>query len=761
MSIKALSEYTIYAKYAQFDVTKKRRETWSEMIDRVFNMHEEKYKDYLNDEKFKEYFSFAKEMVKKKKVLGSQRALQYGGKSILKHEAKIYNCCFTHISRVESFQETMYLLLCGVGVGFSVQKSHVDKLPNIYPLSDIEKEFIIPDSIEGWADAIGVLMNSYFRQGKFNEFHNGERVVFDYSQIRPEGSLIAGQFKAPGHKGLKMSLEKIKNVIDNRLKNRESRLHPIDVYDIIMHASDAVLSGGLRRAATISLFSPDDDEMMNAKTGSWFIENPQRGRSNNSVALIRSKADREVFSKIMKSTREMGEPGFVFLEHEDVGVNPCVEISMYPITEDGVSGNQFCNLCEINGKHCVDEASFYQACKAAAILGTLQAGYTNFAYVSDATKKITDREALLGVSITGIMDNPEVLLKEDVLKKGAEIVKETNEIFAKIININPAARTTCVKPAGSTSCVLSSASGIHPHHARRYIRRVQANKMEFPVQYFKKVNPLAVEESVWSAGKTDEVISFLCEVPKGSIVKNQMGAIALLDSVKTVQSAWVKTGTNESYCVLKGIEHNVSNTITVKDDEWNEVEDYIFNNKKFFTGISLLPFSGDKDYAQAPFTTIYTPEELVEMYGDASVFASGLIVDGLKAFDNNLWRACDTALGFGETLVQNMEIPEYPKLRNYKELSEYFIRKEAYEEWFLKTDWVRRVKQFADRYFSGNTKNATYCLKDVSNWKLWVDLKREYKEINWSDVVEEHQTHIDVDMIAGAACAGGVCEIKF
>lgn len=895
MSLDALSKYTIHAKYANFLPSEKRRENWSEMVDRVFFMHEEKYKSILDSNaEFKEEFYFAKNQVKKKRVLGSQRALQFGGKSILKKNQKIFNCSYGHISRIRAFQETMHLLLCGVGVGFSVQEQHIQKLPEIKRRDLGEAIFIAEDSIEGWSDCVGVIMSSYFRDGDFKEFY-GKKVSFDLSLIRPEGSLIAGQFKAPGPNGLKNALLKVENLIEGRLNSGFKKLRPIDVYDVIMHCSDAVLSGGVRRAATICLFSLSDQEMLKAKTGNWFIENPQRGRSNNSVVLIKDSITKEQFSEIMRSTREYGEPGFVFLDNEDFGVNPCqpkwatvltkdgiktigdisvgdeiwskegwtkvvkkwsngekevwrfktekdgyefigtedhfvisngqrvkvkdaksiditktlnidtritpskidnpiiskemlgveevfditvdneshtystggldvsncCEILMYPITEDGESGFQFCNLCEINGKACVDEETFYQSCRAAAIIGTLQAGYTDFPYLTDATKKITDREALLGVSITGMMDNPDVLLNAEVQRKGAQIVKEVNEKIAKMISINPAARTTCVKPAGSTSCLLSSSSGIHPHHARRYIRRVQANKNEFPLQYFEKINPNAVEESVWSANRTDKVISFLCEVPKNSITKNQITALDLLQIVKNTQENWVAYGVNEKYCAMKNMVHNVSNTITVKDDEWEEVEKFIFENRKNFTGISLLPASGDKDYPQAPFTTIHTPKELIEMYGDASVFASGLIVDGLRAFENNLWVACDCVLGIGQKIEEKLEEPDYPKNRSYKDLALYFEQKEKYEQWFLKKDWKRRCIQFANRYFNGNLKKATYCLKDVSNWKLWVDLKREYKDVDWNEAIEEGQQYENAANLAGQACSGGACEIKF
>jgi ribonucleoside-triphosphate reductase len=744
MSLKALSDYTLYAKYAQYVPAKQRRETWEEMVDRVFDMHAKKYSDILATSKeFAEEFEFAKLQVRKKRVLGSQRALQFGGDPVFKHNARIYNCSFLHVDRIRAFSETVYLLLAGCGVGFSVQKHHVQQLPEIARPTKGVKTFSAPDTIEGWADCVAVLMSSYFT-GKvpFPEYQ-GHQVEFDLTQIRPAGALVAGQFKAPGPVPLSRGLSKIKKVLERRLDTLYSpeynygndefgnKLRPIDVYDCVMHSADMILSGGIRRSATISLFSFDDEEMMNAKIGNWFIENPQRGRSNNSVVLLRDQVTAEQFDRIMQSTKEFGEPGFYFTDDTEVGANPCVEIGLYPKTRDGRSGVQFCNLCEINGRFCDTEEKFYQLCRAAAIIGTMQAGYTDFKYLSPETKEITETEALLGVSITGIMDNPDVLLKPGVQRKGAELVKSTNRKIAKLLGINPAARTTAVKPAGSTSCVLSTASGIHPSHARRYIRRVQANILEFPVQHFEKTNPLAVETSVWNANGTDKVISFLCEVPKGAIIKNDISAIEFLKQVRSTQQNWVETGTNEELCVRPTARHNVSNTVVVKDNEWEDVTKYIYDNRKWFTGISLLPASGDLDYPQAPFTTVLNAKEIVEQYGDAAVFASGLIVDGLKAFNNNLWAACDTLLGRGEPATTD----------------------EA-------TDWIRRGKQFADRYFNGDLKRTTHCLKHVSSWKLWIDLKRSYTEINWAEVIESDPKYVDAASLGAQACAGGACEIQ-
>lgn len=775
MSLQALSDYTTYSRYARYIKEKKRRETWEEMIDRVFDMHARKFAKALENEDFREAFVFAKKMVLKKRVLGSQRALQYGGDPILAKNERMFNCSSLYIDKPKAFQDVTFLLLAGCGVGFSVQTQHVGKLPDIAPRTKQSKVYQIPDSVEGWADAVGVLLSSYFANGGSFPEYQGKQVEFDFSLIRPKGALIAGQFKAPGPEPLKNGLVKVEKLIEKALSSGQKRLKAINVYDILMHCSDFVISGGLRRSATICLFSKEDKEMISAKTGNWFVENPQRGRSNNSVVLKRDEVTKEEFDSIFNSIRQYGEPGFYFVDDYGVTTNPCVEIGFFPQLPSGDTGVSFCNLTEINGRHCDSEENFLLACKASAIIGTMQSAYDSFPYLGEVTEQIVRYERLLGCSITGWMDNPEVLFNKEILSKGAKLIKKENERIAALIGINPSARVTCSKPAGSTSCVLSTASGIHPHHARRYIRRVQANKQEFPLQYYKAVNPIAVEESVWSANKTDEVISFLCEIPKGAITKNDINAVELLEKVKTAQQYWVLAGNNAERSLNPAATHNISNTISVFENEWDDVRDYIFKNRKWFAGISLLSASGDLDYMQAPFTTILDEKELVQTYGPATIFASGLIVDGLAAFNNNLWAACDSALGFGEKLDEKVkpEEPDKPHRRAFKtekeysnalanyaiELNLFYQEKGDYLCLEQKKDWVRRFKQFATRYFNGDLKKTSYCLKHVSSWKQWIDLSRETKNVIWASVVEDTETHQEADKQAAAACAGGKCEI--
>ena len=1139
-----LSNFKFYSNYSKFNNEKNRSETWEESVDRVFNeMHEIKFKTILeNSSKFKEYYEFAKEKYKEKYVLASQRSLQFGGAPILKHNSKMFNCLTSYCDRSKFFQETMYWLLSGCGVGFSVQKNHIAKLPKIKKRSNRSKVFVIEDSIEGWSDAIGVLLSSYFdTDAPFPKYHNCY-VSFDYSNIRPKGAYISGGFKAPGHEGLRNTINKIEELLEKELDkpNFDGTIESIIAYDIVMHLSDAVLSGGVRRSATICLFSPDDEKMLKAKTGKWYIENPQRARSNNTVCLNRNTVTKEEFHNFFESIKEFGEPGFGFVDNEDIAYNPCIskdtyimtsegsiqvknligkkfkaivngneydtisngfwktgtkqlfklktdkgfelkltdnhklltyenktevwkelseikindiiilnknknyswgneniselekgwllgnligdgtfednaailrywnndnskdsavsfldnnfktyknftgasyenvisissskllefsklfdvdrlnktpnsfidqqsskfyegfiaglfdadgcvegnqkkgvsvrltqanlellqivqrmllrlgivskiynnrnkegyrllpdtnkklkpyyckevheliiskeniktfaerislqstnkrnklieiltaykrklnsenyydtvksiqldniedvydvsidivhcfdangiiahncfEIGMKPKTESGISGWQGCNLCEINGGKCDTEEEFYNACKAAAIIGTMQAAYTDFKYVGPETKEIFDREALIGCSITGFMNNPEILLNPEIQRKGAKLIKKINKEVAEILGINQAARTTCVKPSGNASVLLSTASGIHGEHSPMYIRNVQVNKEDDIAKYFKEINPKMIEDSVWSSNSTDWVISFPIQPNENSIFKDDLNGVNLLKYVKLTQQNWVEEGTNIELCTDPKLRHNVSNTIQV--DNWDEVEDYLFENRDFFAGVSLLSMTGDKDYNQAPFTAIYTPKELVEKYGDATMFASGLIVDGLNAFNNNLWLACDTVMGVGEKLeysdnevieklktltprecweklgFKNGTLDALVKLQIKPEIEEFkrFMDSKlngSIHNYALKRDWVRRAKQFSDRYFT-NYKDMQYCLKDVQNYHKWVEINREVNIIDWNEINIKPK-FTDIDTLGSISCAGGACEI--
>lgn len=1087
-SVNELKKYTFKSKYAKWDENKKRRESWSESVERSRSMMIDKYAGKIEEHpELQDMINDAYSAVRRKEVLGSQRALQFAGKPSFSHNARIFNCISSYADRPRFFQECMYLLLCGCGTGFSVQKHHIAKLPKLVGKLDGNKQYTIPDSIEGWSNAVGILVNSYFNIDDNDEWgeYSGKTVNFLFHKIRKAGSMLSsGSGRAPGPEPLKKALRRIRGVLNAALEAGQTQLKPIQAYDIIMHASDAVISGGVRRSATICVFSPDDVEMAEAKTGTWYEDNPQRGRSNNSALLIRNDTTFDHFASIMEYVKQFGEPGFVWADDKELIVNPCVtkdtlvptanglylvenlqhkfsplvdgqsyksdgfwktgnkpiynielssgrilrvtakhkiktsngdwveakhlnlgdslkvnnhrayhhiteeqynskdyargyllggfigdgnvlensatlkwwgseqydykqdaihllslaewkdsrhrvghtkndyvslrsrelykfakakecingnskqlskksvsgswdyllgvlsgyfdsdghviynkdkghcvrltsnqienlrniqlvlgafginskiyqnrypegfrvmpngkgghdryfceathdlhisgdnliifhsivkfrntakqellnqvvdsyvrgpyktkfedeiidinitksedvydctvteihafdangiyvhncvEISFYCYDDEGNSGWQACNLSTINAGKIETEQDFYDACYRASLIGTLQAGFCDFPYLGEVSEKIIAKEALIGVSMTGIMEKTDICLKPSIQRRGAEIVRETNKKVAELIGINQAARTTCIKPEGTSSCVLGTSSGIHPHHAKRYFRRQQANKLDPVYNHFKQFNPTACEESVWSANGTDDVITFCIEVPDGAKTNNQIDAVSLLETVKSTYVNWVVEGKNKELCTKPWLTHNVSNTITVKDDEWDEVTRFIYDNRYYFCGIALLPISGDKDYPQAPFTAIYLPHEIVSEYGDCALFASGLITKGLELFDDDLWHACSV-----------------------------FLRGKKGVRGTAKRQWIEKCERFARKYLNNDKKRLTYLMKDVYNWKLWVDLRREYVPVDYSTLIENED---NVEFESEAACAGGRCEI--
>jgi len=1057
-ALKELQNYTFVSKYARWNKQKQRRETWVEAVDRVRQMMLEKYADKNIDDDI----NWAYDMMQKKKVLGSQRILQYGGRPALIKNARVFNCSGSHCNRLRFFQECFWMSLCGAGVGFSVQNHHVKQLPTFKSRDNLSRRtYIIEDSIEHWADALGELLKSYFVEPC--------NIDFDYTHIRPKGSsLSSGVGKAPGSDGLRNALHQIKILLNRCIKNDQKRLRPIDAYDIVCHVSNATLSGGLRRAALLAMFSLDDEEMMKAKTGSWREENPQRARANNSVVLLRGQFDKQTFTNIVNNCKEYGEPGFIFEEDVEVVINPCQpkwatvltprgistvedinvgdqiwsqegwttvnnkistgynnvyqyqttanvfygtdnhqvlvngqktsiqdaksidvlqgpllanvtinqqdvmdglvigdgsvhkasnnlvylcigkndqdyfadsinefiikyrpglkkniayeiqttikyeelpltydrvvpkrflygnfntvcgflrglysanggicgnritlqassltvilnvqnmlsaigirsyyttnkskniqfsngkykckqsydlnitcnrdifakyigfiqqykqqklediikqtrkqshrkktyliynntllsneetfsltvnnnshtywtngcnvancgEVSLYPIDiETNKSGWQVCNLCTINGSNIESLDDFLERAKAAAILGTLQAGFTKFDYLGSTSEKITEREALLGVSITGIMENDEIVLNKEYLMKVAKYILTVNKNMAKKIGINPAARATCLKPDGNTSCVLGVSAGVHPHHATRYLRRVQANRTETAYQWFRKFNSQACEKSVWDSNDTDDIIHFPIEVPVGAKTKNQLPALQMLEIVKDIQEYWVNNGKDESLCVKQWLNHSVSNTITVKDDEWSSVIDYIFDNQQYFNGITLIPISGDKDFPQAPLYAVHMSHEIVRQYGDGAIWCSGLIELGLSAFDNNLWAACDAILNkdFVKQTLKTIDIDKYP------------IVSSTFAKLHKQATFCEKAYKFAQKYFNDDFKKLTFCMKDVYNWKLYCDLKDSFQHVDYTQLTElEDNTKPEEEV----SCSGGAC----
>ncbi len=1130
MTTASLAAYKFAASYGRFIPELNRREIPSESFERVIDMHRTKYKGFDIEAELKTCL----EAMKAGLVLGSQRALQFGGAPILRKEARAFNCSGSYADRPRFFQECLYLLLCGCGTGFSAQRHHVAKLPKLIAVDKHQiKVFTVADSVEGWADALGVLLASYgcldasmedfaeetargddstvvFKHPGCFADYVGSHVSFDYSRIRNQGSsLSTGAGKAPGPGPLSASLEKIRGVLDaalTRCHGEDCHLRPIDAYDIIMHASDAVLAGGVRRSATICLFSVDDPEMMNAKTGNWMQENPQRARSNNSAMLIRSETSWEAFHDIfMLARRQYGEPGFVWSDSTELMVNPCqpacatvltpdglrtfadidvgsviwsregwtrvlrkwstgikpvseyrtsagvfvgttnhrveqqgekvevglaesidvltaglgdapvhsnegimvglllgdgtwhkaggglllnvgagdqeifdcmswvlregyggstrlfkvqdfslltqedmptipfrripkrflqagrdvlcsvlrglysangsvvanrvtlktcspglrddvqvalsslgirsyfttnrahdvefgngvytckesydinvsvdrckfakligfihssktarlsvacdmrssgrtpdtyairsvtalgdmevyditvdneshtywtgghsvsncVETGMYPAISsreldeiNGIrrpegfeyadteySGFSFCNLCEINAKACRTDKDWGLAGTAAAILGTLQAGYTKFDYLGKVSEAIAKREALLGVSMTGMMDNPAQSFDPRRQRALAQLILDVNAHLAPRLGIRPTARATCVKPAGSTSCLLGTSSGIHAQHAKRYFRRAQANINEAPFQYFKVHNPDSVERSVWEPNGNTAVITFCIEASDEALTRREVNGLKQLEYVKLTQDNWVAAGNVPERAAKPWLHHNVSNTITIRQNQEEAAARYIYDHRESFTGVSILATSGDLDYPQAPFCEVRTESEILERYGRGAFFASGLIVDGLHAFGNNLWLACDTVMGLGEASVLANGVP-YPGDPNALPDA---IR-DAYEHVHgLKKDWVRRAIQFAKNYFQypelgtqterdAALKRMTYCIKEVNNLHLWERLTRSWRDVDYSLMVEE------TDGTKGAqpemACAGGACTLQ-
>ncbi len=749
MTVSELQDYVFTTKYARWDQARGRRETYPEAVERVIAMHRRRYADRGVDAEI----DVARDAMLDRLVLGSQRALQFAGPAVEDKHARLYNCTVSHCDRPRFFQEALWLLLCGCGVGFSVQRHHVGRLPGLARPSGPPEVHVVADTIEGWADALGALLSSYLTSDAPFLHLCGRPVELDFSRIRPEGApLRSGSCRAPGPAPLQRSLACIRALLERRLaaEGSPTRLRSIDCYDIVMHASDAVLSGGVRRSATICLFSPDDDEMAAAKTGDWFMHDPQRARSNNSAMLLRESTPRARFDALMTKVREFGEPGFVWADSTEIMYNPCCEIGMWPVDPDsGASGWHFCNLCEINLKACGDRATFARAVRAAAILGTLQAGYTDFAYLGPVTERIVRNEALLGVSMTGMMDNPVIAFDPALQCEMARLVLDVNAAIAARIGINTAARATCVKPAGTTSAILGTASGIHAHHARRYFRRVQANRAETPLRFFAGHNPRAVEPSVWNPNGTDVVLTFCVEVPEAARTANEVGALELLRHVELTRRNWVEAGRRSERCAAPWLSHNVSNTITVLDREWPAVADFIWEHRTALAGVSLLPSGGDLDYPQAPFCAVWTAAEIVAADGVGAIMASGLIVDGLKAFADDLWAACACAIGIGEALSPPATGADDPgALARYRHAADVYAAKQ---------DWVRRARKFADNYFAGDLRRMTHCLKRVHNCKLWEDLQREWSAVDYTRMRETRDETGRVEL--DPACAGGGCEI--
>lgn len=573
MDKKALADITVFNKYARFNHEHNRRENWTEIVTRNAEMHKEKY-PHMAEQIDEVYTKF----VHTKRVLPSMRSLQFGGKPILMAENRIFNCAYAPAESTKFFSELMFLLLGGTGMGYSVQHRHIDKLPKIKtPESDGEYKYQVQDSIVGWADAVKVVCKAFFNAGTLP--------IFDYRDIREKGAeLITTGGQAPGPEPLRICIEQLTTILRKAVGRK---LTSVEVHDMACVIADAVLAGGIRRAAMIVLFDRDDEAMLTCKSGDWYVTHPYRARANNSAVLPRGEVTEAEFRALMKQVEASGcgEPGVYWTNNKDWGTNPCCEIALRPY--------QMCNLTEINAGAIHNQREFNDAASAAAFIGTLQAGYTDFHYLNPKWKIACEKDALLGVSMTGIASG--TVEKLD-MQWAADCVRETNIKIAKQLKINRAARTTCVKPAGTTSLVLGTSSGIHAWHNDYYIRRMRAGKNEALAQYMMKAVPQLVEQDVMAEHQV--VLSFPQKAPEGAAVRTEP-MMSLLERVKNVSSKWVTGGH------VAGInQHNVSCTISVKDTEWTSLTDWMWANRQYYNGISVLPYFGSTAYPQMPFEDI-------------------------------------------------------------------------------------------------------------------------------------------------------------
>ena len=574
-----LSDITVYMKYSKYVPNMNRRETWTELVDRNKNMHLEKFP------KLRDEIEEAYKLVYDKKVLPSMRSLQFAGRPIELNNSRIFNCSFLPIDDMRAFSEIMFLLLSGCGVGYSVQNHSIDKLPEItVPVK--HKRYLVGDSIEGWADAVRMLCKAYL--------DGAALPLFDFRDIRPKGAqLITVGGKAPGPEPLKECLFNLQKIFER--KTNGSKLTSVEVHDMACHIADAVLSGGIRRAALIALFDLDDEDMLTCKFGNWWEENPQRGRANNSAVVLRHKIDSEEFFKLWKKIElsNSGEPGIYFSNDKDWGTNPCCEIVLRPF--------QFCNLCEVNVSNVESQEDLNERVRVGAFIGTLQAAYTDFHYLRDIWRKTTEKDALLGVGMTGIGSG--AILKYD-LKKAADLSKEENARVAELIGINKAARVTTVKPSGTSSLVLGTSSGIHAWHNQYYVRRIRVGKNEAIYSHLAINHPELVEDDYFKP-TIQAVISVPQRAPEGSIVRTE-DVMDMLERVKRFNTQWVKKGHRKGANT-----NNVSATVSIKEDEWEKVGQWMWENKETFNGLSVLPYHGGS-YVQAPFEDI-TEEQFNDM----------------------------------------------------------------------------------------------------------------------------------------------------
>lgn len=597
-SNKLLSDLVTFRTYSKYLPQLERREIFEETVNRTMIMHLDKFPK-LSKEIVKAF-----SLVHQLKVLPSMRTMQFSGAPIIKNNARGYNCSFTHITDSRKFGEVLFLLLSGCGVGYSVQKHHINQLPIVKPAAE-EGMFVVQDSIIGWAQAIHALMDAYLNASI--------RPMFSFVNIRAKGSLLyTTGAKAPGPEPLKYML----NEVEIRLKAAIGRrLRPIEVHDIICIISDCVLAGGIRRSSLLALFDRDDKEMLNAKTGNWAEKHPYRARANNSALLPRGEVSKEEFMELFKTVEESncGEPGFYWTNDLEMGANPCVEI--------GMRKDSFCNLTTINQTGIQSKKDFQSRIYSAAFIGTLQAAYTDFPYLSDNWKKATEQDALLGVSFTGIADMGDSI-SPDWLEEGAALVLSVNEQYAKKLGINLAARTTALKPEGSGSCTLGSSSGVRRRDGKYSLRRVQINNDDALCQYLKMVIPDLIEDAFGVPNTS--VVTIPQEAPDGALTKDTETAQLAFELAIKYNKHWVapghRTGANK---------HNVSCTIDVRPEEWGKLAQSMWREKEYYAGISVFPFDAGS-YRQAPFEVC--SKEIFDKY---NALVKNINLMEIKEFENN------------------------------------------------------------------------------------------------------------------------------
>lgn len=635
-----LADFNFIQKYARYSPEFQRRETWAEAVTRVMEMHRT-YLGHRSDGLSRELADIELAWIDKR-ILGSQRSLQFGGQAVLDKHARSYNCTACYVDTPERFGQALYLLLCGAGVGYSVQDHHVAQLPAIHSAQTMTRKnheiYVIPDTIEGWASSFDMLMNAYMRDGAIPSF--------DFSEIRPKDAPIRScGGKAPSAYPLRIALNRAESLL---IARQGQSLKPSDASDLMCILADCVLAGGVRRSALLCMFSvdTDDTEMMSYKSrDQWWSTHPYRARANISALILRDDPLAEShFNRIFEHTRNYGEPAVIWSDSTEFVYNPCVEIGMCPVLIRDDEGEivesytselldptnraqwikkgysfetafQFCNLCEVNASMWADIDDASDAVRLATILGCIQASYTGTDddYLSNtATRAILERESLLGVSLTGLGSAEEWARSSETLKKLSEVARSTATAYYQRCGLQSLpARITCVKPSGNASVNLGCASGVHFEHSKRYIRRVQVPRSSPIVRAFTRANPKAVEPSVWSPLGDDDCLSFAIESPSYSMSREDHSALEFLDWVAKVQRSWVRTGTLRPESV-EGLSHNVSNTCTVNADEWDGVASALMSGRDVFGGVSCLSASGDYDYPQAPFQAVYAPDEIRE-----------------------------------------------------------------------------------------------------------------------------------------------------